>query len=100
MSNRWVCQTPNEYCNGSSSVLAPALGNLRSHSSPEEAFKCYMGYLKSVRGYKQIGSRELAPPDGGPIEVLTKPSRYGARLRPGKEGRFMASIRNSGIIIS
>ncbi len=97
--NRWLCQTPPHLCRGSKTVIAPALAGRPSHASPEEAFRCYVAYLLS-QGYKRAGSREFAPPDDGPVLVLTKKSRYGARLRAGKEGRVMPGEPfNDGVII-
>lgn len=96
---RWLCQTPTGYCKGSKTIVAPAMAGRLSHASAEEAFRCYVAYLLS-QGYKRVGSREFAPPDGGPVLVLTKKSRYGARLRGGKEGRVMAGGPfNDGVII-
>jgi hypothetical protein len=80
-------------------LIQPSLKGTRSHTTPEEAFYCYRGWLKR-QGYTQIeGSRMMRPPDGGPIEILTKKSRYGTRLRSGKEGRVMANIRHGGIVV-
>ena len=97
--NKWVCQTPTSHCSGGTGVVIPSLHGLRLHQSPEDAFRCYARYLKHVRGYIQIGGREFSPPGGGPVEVLTRKSKYGARLRHGKEGRWMPKgPRNSGIV--
>lgn len=37
-------------------------------------------------GHTAVNNRCFAPPDGGPIKVLTKQCRYGAPLRQGKKG--------------
>ena len=57
----------------------------RFHHTSEQAFKCHAADLLR-QGFKQIGTREFAPPDGGPIRVLTKKSRFGGLLRGGKSG--------------
>lgn len=51
--------------------------------SKTEAFKCHVRWLKA-QGYTQIGSREFRPPDGGPVLVLPKKSKFGGLLRQGK----------------
>lgn len=99
MSNKYVCQTPSEYCTGAYSQVAPALAGTKTHSDNFEAFRCYARFLTKVKGYTQIGGREFAPPGDGPVEVLVKKMRYGTRLRQGKESRHMAARRNSGIIV-
>jgi len=69
------------------------------------------GYNKYVFGkvkpkgapmYEDIGGRCFRPPDGGPIRMLTKKSRFGASLRLGKLGeRWMPKSRGrSGVVIS
>lgn len=59
-----------------------------------------MRYLQR-QGYERVGPREFAAPDGGPVRVLTKKCRFGARLRPGKEhARFMPSVKEGGVVIS
>ncbi len=83
------CLTPKGHCIGSMRKVADGLGLRLSHGSHEDAFRCYRRYLLG-QGYTQLGPREFAAPDNGPIMVLTKRSRFGARLRKGKEGRYMA----------
>lgn len=56
--------------------------SLKIHSTPQEAFKCYSQHLERT-GHEKISSREFRLPEGG-ILVLTKPSRYGGKLRKGK----------------
>ena len=103
-----MCQTPQALCCGAKTGTSQSLNrkdSMKAHSSPEEAFKCYSNYLQSI-GYERVGSREFRPPDGGPIEILTKKCRYGARLRRGKSelkgttssGVFMPAVRHGGII--
>ena len=57
-------------------------------------------------GYKAVGSRAFSPPDGGPIVILTKKTRFGGRLRRGKsEGvgkgasRYIPVYRPSGVMV-
>lgn len=80
--------------------MAGSIGRitLKAHASPMDAFNCHKRWL-ITRGFKQIGPREFRPPDGGPIEVLTKKSRFGARLRTGKGKRLMGHRHTSGVII-
>ena len=86
-SAKYCCGTPAIHCSGTRRLQAPAI-DLKFHSSRAEAFKCYKKYLVNVEGYTQIGGREFRK-DGHPVRVLTKKIRFGARLRPGKEGRVM-----------
>ena len=84
---RYRCGTPKIHCNGNIFHQADALVE-KSHSSRDESFRCYKKYLVDVEGYTQIGGREFRK-EGHPVRVLTKKMRFGARLRPGKEGRVM-----------
>jgi hypothetical protein len=86
-SNRaYMCGVPRDKCCGSLSQGTQGMGKaINVHSSPVEAFNCYANYLIS-QGYERIGSREFRPPNGGPIQVLTKKSRFGGMLRSGKTG--------------
>ena len=98
-----LCGVPKEKCNGSfvhtnHGLIAGSEG-LKSHSSPGAAFNCMKRYLLK-QGYTQVGSKEFSPPDGGPVRVLTKKSRYGGALRSGKEGtRHEPYHKRSGVII-
>jgi hypothetical protein len=88
-----LCGTPNRDCTGGRYVTDQLLPS-KAHGNRDEAFRCKVRYLK-LQGYEQIGPREFRPPNGGPIEVLTKRSRFGARLRQGKtsEGGTISSAR-------
>ena len=99
-ADRVKCQTPVAHCTGSITPMAPALLGLKTHSSHEEAFDCYVAYLKKI-GYRQIGAHEFVLFEDQPVLVVSKRSRYGARLRLGKEGsRHMSGgVRNSGLIV-
>lgn len=85
----YYCGVPNASCCGS---VTPTNNGIRSkeaiktHPQPEQAFACMRRHLINDLGYKQIGGRDFMPPDGGPVRVLTKQSRFGQQLRPGKEG--------------
>jgi hypothetical protein len=90
---KYLCGTPDTYCIGSLSSVSNGLRKSRkAHGQPEEAFACYAQYLIK-QGYTQCGPREFYLVDkrsgeAGPIVVLTKKSRFGARLRGGKGNRY------------
>lgn len=97
-----LCGVPDINCMGTWTAASNGIrhgGQRKLHTSPEEAFKCYAKYLLS-QGYKQIGPREFAPPDGGPIMLLSKKSKFGARCRGGKGDRQMPCLNVGGTIIS
>lgn len=95
--NMFLCGTPKEQCGGS---LLPTSdkwkGSPKGHGSRQDAMRCYTRYLKSI-GYQQLGTREFAPPDGGPVLVLSKVTRFGGRMRKGKEKRVMPKD-GSGVV--
>ncbi len=103
MSRRFVvlCGVPTEFCVGSKYTTDQRLPP-KAHGSHDEAFRCCRRYLVG-QGWTPIGPRELSSPDGGPVRVLTKKTRFGERLRLGKLGeRFMPEDRiagNRGVII-
>jgi hypothetical protein len=98
--HKYVCGVPANNCTGAFTSASNGLKkSCKMHSSPQEAHKCYARYLLR-QGYTQIGSREFAAPNGGPIIFLTKKSRFGARCRGGKAERFMPSNMVGGHIIS
>lgn len=85
MSRRYLCGVPESECRGSIvSMHKMWQGSHRVHSTRSDAFACHVAYLVSI-GYERVGSREFQSPNGGPVRVLTKPSRFGAELRWGKE---------------
>lgn len=98
--HRYLCGVPSERCVGS---MTGASGGLhkgcKMHGSPVEAFKCHAKYLVS-QGFAQVGPREFASPNNGPVRVLTKKSRFGARARGGKGDRFMPEQQVGGVVIS
>lgn len=99
---RYLCGTPGEKCTGPLAKLSNSLKakGYHDHGSPSEAFNCHRRYLIS-EGYELTGSRELRAPDGSGIRVLTKKIRFGAKMRPGKEGqRNMPNVRHGFVCIS
>lgn len=82
-----LCGVPDRFCEGATVTVNARMGDsLKAHGDHASAFLCKKRYLVNVLGYTQIGGREFRPPDGGPILVLTKKCRYGARMRKGKGG--------------
>lgn len=97
-----ICQTPDKHCSAGYVQVNARMGkSAKAHASNIEAFLCFKRYLVNVKGYTQIGGREFSPPgDDGPVLVLTKKIRYGARLRHGKQGRYQpADPHFEGVII-
>lgn len=96
-----LCGVPAQFCCGSIGITSKSIqGNPKLHNSPQEALRCHGRYLVNVLGYEKIGPREFRPADGGEIRVLTKPSRFGSKLRPGKGTRNMPGKRRAGTIIA
>lgn len=125
---KYLCPTPPQYCSGAG--LGQASFSIRhiekAHSSSAEAFRCYARYLVRVLGCERLGPREFRHPRGkcnvcgwtgdesldkcpecgmfvGAVEVLTKQSRFGHRLRKGKGGekgtRAMPNKRTGGAVV-
>ena len=104
----FLCPTPKSHCCGSNGNYSASLDKqkIKKHGSPEEAMKCYAAYLIS-EGYERISPREFRK-EGEPIMVLTKVSRFGARLRSGKAGegaaarnsRGMPAMNHGGVIVT
>jgi hypothetical protein len=86
---RFTCGVEGNKCSGGGTMASHGLGGfIKTHSSPQEAFRCKRASL-IAEGYEQIGSREFRPPKGvggGYILVLSKPSHFGGELRKGKTG--------------
>lgn len=105
----YLCGTPKEHCSGALTTCNAGMRGAsvtKSHLDPTAAFKCHAKYLVKI-GYEQLSPREFRAPDGSGIKVLTKQSRFGAKLRNGKEGtRNMPHVRGhragarGGIIVS
>jgi hypothetical protein len=109
MSTGRTCGTPVEYCSGSSFPMSKGISDTirKYHVDPVQAFKCYSRYLQKTLGYTMVDSRAFSPPDGGPVQVLTKKIRFGGELRGGKRGenstqrsptRLMPKYRSGGIV--
>lgn len=96
-----LCGVPEGACTAGKKKVSQGIGKfIKAHSDHTEAFNCHVKWLLS-QGYERIGSREFKPSDGGYVRVLTKKSRFGARLRNGKEsGRSMPPKRRGGVAIS
>lgn len=108
MSSRYLCGVPDTDCCGGKTLYGKNMAlPPKSHASREEAFRCAASYLRK-QDYSQEGldARAFRPPDNGPVLILSKKSKFGARLRGGKRGgdsaggsRFMpAGHRNNGLI--
>jgi len=99
-----MCGTPNQHCSGSTLTTNTFLRSAspKGHPTHEAAYRCYRSYLIRELGYTDIGSRTFRPPNGGPLRVLTRKSKFGASLRLGKMGeRHMPKAKGrSGVIIS
>lgn len=103
-ASAYMCGVPKGDCGGTLLTTNRALDGVKGHGSPEDAFNCMRRHLLR-QGYTQVGSRDFRPPDGGPIRVLTKKSRYGGKLRSGKEGTRnmptkLAKHRHGGMVFS
>lgn len=100
-ATRYLCGVPPDDCRGSAAILSAGFKakGYKIHNTSTEAFNCMKQHLLK-QGYTQVDSRAFSPPGGGPIRVLTKKSRYGAKMRPGKGGRNMPSGRTGGIVTS
>jgi hypothetical protein len=83
---KFLCGTPNDICIGNQLAVSSGIGKSRKiHVSPVDAFKCHTRYLLKLN-YKQIGTREFVDPITNSIRILTRPGKFGGRLRTGKEG--------------
>lgn len=99
-STKYLCGVPQQNCSGSGGIVSKSIqGAPKLHNTPQEALRCHARYLVQ-QGYEKIGPREFRPADGGPIRLLTKPSHFGARLRPGKGNRNMPTHNRAGTIVS
>jgi hypothetical protein len=97
--HKYLCGVPSDKCTGGMTGVSNGLKKAgKTHGSPAEAHKCYSKWLLS-QGYTQVGPREYSK-NGGPILLLTKKSKFGARLRGGKADRQMPSVTPGGLIIS
>lgn len=96
-ANMFLCGTPTDRCSGSFMPTSDKWkGSPKAHGSRADALRCYGNYLKSL-GYIQLSSREFQAPNGGPVTVLSKVSKFGGRMRKGKEKRLMPK-NGSGVV--
>jgi len=100
MADRFLCGVNETNCQGGRTAVSAGIRTTtefrKTHSSNIEAFKCMVNNLKQL-GYTQVGPREFQEPEDGCILVLTKKSRFGQRLRSGKEAnRHMPKKRHGG----
>jgi hypothetical protein len=95
----FLCITPRVHCSGTPAKLNAGLEKrgLKKHGSPNEAMCCYASYLENVVGCEKLSDREFRHPNGGPIEVLTRASRFGCVLRSGKRGDNMGTGSDRGM---
>lgn len=106
MSHKYLCGTPSKNCVAGTVIANNGLNKAcKAHSSREDAFRCYVRYLRSI-GYTQLENdgRAFRPSDGGPVLVLNKKSKFGAELRPGKSGgdvkaKRFRPLRGAGTLI-
>lgn len=96
---RYTCGVPKSHCGGSNVATSAGLSSTsqsRAHGSPQEAFRCRSQYLEA-QGYTKLSSRTFQPPPhiGGGVLVLTKPSRFGGKMRGGKGSRYMPNATRS-----
>jgi hypothetical protein len=100
--SKYFCGVEQHLCGGSTFIGSGSMkaSRLKVHASPEAAHAC-MGSALVKEGYTKLDNCTFRPPDGGPVRVLTRPGRFGARLRSGKEGsRHMPAKRTGGVVIS
>jgi hypothetical protein len=74
------------------------LKNAKVHASTQAAFECYCRYLEKT-GHVRLSMREYRQPAGG-VLLLTKRSRFGTKVRLGKEGNRYMVLRHNGCIVS
>lgn len=97
---RFMCGVPDAECTGGILHTDQIFSTKKCHSSRAEAMRCMQHYLEKT-GFKKLSSREFQNPDNGPIRILPKRTKFGARLRQGKgeQGSRFEPERGSGVII-
>lgn len=93
VAHRYLCGVPKAHCTGSAVEQSGGLGDMKSHSSPQEVYLCELRYWRS-QGYEYIGGRMMRK-EGEPIQVLPRKMRAGKRLKPGKAGRSMPENKDN-----
>ena len=76
----YSCGVDLHLCSGAKKPVSSPDGHksiIALHGSRREAFRCKVRSLIGL-GYERIGPREFRPPDGGPILVLDKQSKFGS----------------------
>jgi hypothetical protein len=98
---KYTCGVPSAQCGGGKFGTSAGLSSTsqnHGHETPQEAFQCRRAYLIAC-GYTPVGSRAFQPPPdkGTEILILTKPSRFGGKMRGGKGKRYLPNAnRTSG----
>jgi len=73
------------FWNDTKSKLDDVWAEMRAHGSSTDSFNCHARYLVAECNAIQINPRDFCMNGGeGPIRTLTKKSRFGGVLRPGK----------------
>lgn len=87
----YLCNTPKNECTGATNSNG---GEHKVHRTREEAYKCYVRYLKRL-GYTQLKPTQFQSPEGvndGRVLLVSKRSKYGLRMKgegPKGKGRFV-----------
>lgn len=93
-----LCGVPELECTGGKLVTDQMLGTHKAHQSRAEAFRCHKRYLLK-QGFTQLSPREFVNPENKRVRILNKQSKFGALLRPGKEGSRYMPKTGRGVII-
>ena len=99
--NHYLCPTPREFCTGKLTSMNNFFNqtkNAKLHGSRDAAFDCFTAYLVRT-GHERVAPREYRQPQGG-ILLLSKRSKFGVKLRLGKEGTRFMVLRHNGCIVS
>ncbi len=96
----YFCGTPPNKCCGSLARLSHGMKmGSKVHVTAEDAWRCTAAHLVS-EGYIPRRNNVFEDPKTGYLRMLGKKSKFGARLRGGKEGRHMSSGHTHGTMIS
>jgi hypothetical protein len=101
--NKFLCPTPREHCTGKLVSMNNFFThhkpqNAKVHGTPQSAFECYCHYLE-MTGHVRLSQREYRQPQGG-ILLLTRQTRFGTKVRLGKEGTRYMVLKHNGCIVS
>lgn len=96
-----ACPTPHEHCSGGKMATNQSLqsASIRFHQTHRDAYNCYRRYLIRVRECEDMGNREFRCPDSEWRIFLTKKSRFGERVRLGKEGSRWMPRSGRGLVV-